>query len=119
MSTLPTVVAASFALVAFVLLANLILVHYARGVARTSVDEAVRTSAVGSLSSHGPADCVLAASAVLDELLGGSFGSDLTVSCQVSDDLVEASVEGTVPSLVPLLPSFGVSVHGWSAREPG
>jgi hypothetical protein len=105
MTTLPTVVAASFALVMFVLLANLVLVQYARGVSRTAVDEAVRRAAVAAEPSSV---CAAALSEVLSDLLGGSFGAALEPGCQVSDDVVVASVRGVVPAILPVIPSFGV-----------
>lgn len=95
--TLPTVLGASFALVAFLTLAGLVLTQYGRGVARTAVDEAVRLGAVvGDVGS-----CRQAAAAVLDDLLGGPLGDRLEARCVVDGGLLIASVEGTLPALVP------------------
>lgn len=105
MTTLPTVVAASFALVMFVLLANLVLVQYARGVARTAVDEAVRRAAVAAEPSPV---CATALTEVLSDLLGGSFGAHLEPDCRVSGDVVVASVRGVLPAILPVIPPFGV-----------
>lgn len=112
MTTLPTVVAASFALVVFVALAELVLVQYARGVARTAVDEAVRTS---SVAGGDVAVCLGAVEAVLDDLLGGSFGADLVGECHVDDQAVFASVEGDLPPLLPILPPFTLAVEASSS----
>lgn len=114
MTTLPTVTAAMFALVAFVLLANLVLVHYARGVARTAVDEAVRTAAV---AADPVAACLWKAEDVLQDLLGGSFGSGLQVECSPIDGAINASIHGVLRPLIPGFPSFGLSV-GSSAVIP-
>jgi hypothetical protein len=100
-TSLSTVLAASFALVVFLALANLVLVQYGRGVARTAVDEAARRASV----FH---DCADAAQAVLDELIGGPFGAGLVVECEVNDGVVIATVSGPLPGLVPLLPDFPV-----------
>lgn len=108
MTTLPTVTAAMFALVAFVLLANLVLVHYARGVARTAVDEAVRTA---SVDIDPVAACLGTTGDVLEDLLGGSFGSGLQVECSPTDGTIHASVRGGLPPLIPGFPSFELSVH--------
>lgn len=105
MATLPTVVAATFALAAFVLLANLVLVQYARGVARTAVDEAVRQASVSQSSVDV---CLGVARDVLSDLVGGSFGADLEPDCWVVDGVVFATVEGRVPALVPMMPDFDV-----------
>src|SRR5688572_29450586 len=91
MATLPTVVAASFALVVFVLLANLVLVQYAHGAARTAVDEAVRRAAVAPDPS---AVCLAAVDEALDDLLGGEFGAHLHSSCRPTEGGVEASIRG-------------------------
>lgn len=112
MTTLPTVVAASFALVAFIAVADLVLVQYARGVARTAVDEAVRTS---SVRGGDVGMCLGAVQAVLDDLLGGSFGADLAADCVVNDEAVFASVAGVLPPLLPILPSFAVAVEASSS----
>lgn len=112
MTTLPTVVAASFALVVFVALADLVLVQYARGVARTAVDEAVRTTAV---AGGDVGVCLGSVQADLDDLLGGSFGADLEAQCAANDDAVFASIEGVLPPLLPILPSFTVAVEASSS----
>jgi len=107
MTTLPTVTAAMFALVAFVLLANLVLVHYARGAARLAVDEAVRTA---SVAADPAVACLGTAVDVLEDLLGGSFGSGLEVECSPVDGAINASVRGGLPPLFPGFPSFELSV---------
>lgn len=108
MATLPTVVAATFALASFVLLANLVLVQYARGVARTAVDEAVRQALVSPL----PVElCLGTAGDVLSDLIGGSFGADLQPACWVADGVVFATVDGRVPALVPVMPDFEVAAR--------
>jgi hypothetical protein len=104
-ATLPTVVAASFALVIFVLLAQLVLVQYARGVSRTAVDEAVRRASVAAEPS--PA-CAAALGEVLSDLLGGAFGAGLEPTCRVSDGVVTASITGALPAILPVTPEFGV-----------
>lgn len=112
MTTLSTVVAASFALVVFVALADLVLVQYARGVARTAVDEAVRTSTV---AGGEVVVCLGAVNAVLDDLLGGPYGAGLVAECAVYDDVVFASVNGVLPPLLPILPTFTVAVEASSS----
>ena len=108
MTTLPTVAAASFALVVFVLLANLVLVQYARGVSRTAVDEAVRRA---SVSTEPASACSEALTEVLRELLGGSFGAGLAATCWVADDVVVASVSGALPPILPVMPAFDVTAE--------
>ena len=114
MTTLPTGVCASFSLVVFVLLANLVLVHYALGVTRTAVDEAVRRASVAAEPSSACADAL---TEVLGDLLGGTFGADLDAECHVVGDVVEASVRGVLPAILPLLPSFPVSAAASAPLE--
>lgn len=108
MTTLPTVVAASFALVVFVLLANLVLVQYARGVSRTAVDEAVRRASVAAEPSS---TCPAVLAEVLGDLLGGSYGAGLQPVCRVADDVVVASVSGVLPAILPIVPGFDVQAE--------
>ena len=110
MTSLSTVLAASFALVVFLALGNLILVQYGRGVARVAVDEAVRRGSV----HH---NCANAAQAVLDDLIGGPFGADLVVDCQLNDGVVVATVSGALPALVPFLPEFAVHASASALME--
>jgi hypothetical protein len=114
MTTLPTAVAASLALAAFLFLANLVLVQYGRGVAATAVEEAARR---GAVVGGGPDVCVAAAEAVLADLLGGPFGRELAVDCWVSDDVIHATVAGRLPGLLSLVPDFSVDARASSARE--
>ena len=99
MTTLSTVTAASLALVSFMTLANLVVIQYARGVARTAVDEAVRRSAV-----HGGQGCTEILDEVLTELLGGALGDSLVTECWIDGAAVTAEVSGPLGSLVPLVP---------------
>lgn len=94
-STLAVTAAAGFGLAVFVLLANVVLLHYARGVARTAVDEAVRYGVVSQEA------CLDAAESVLSDLLGGRYGAELDARCHLADGTLLAVVSGTVPSLLP------------------
>lgn len=96
-TTLAVTAAAGFGLAVFVLAANLVLLHYARGVARTAVDEAVRHGIVSAPACRG------AAESVLSNLLGGEYGAGLGAECGVSDGTLRAVVSGSVPSLIPTL----------------
>jgi hypothetical protein len=116
MTTLPTVTAASFALVAFLLLANLVLVQYGRGVARTAVDEAVRRSAVGGGNVEM---CAGASTDVLSDLLGGPYGAGLVTRCWMTDGAMYGTVEGNLPALVPVLPDAAVVARAAAVVDSG
>jgi hypothetical protein len=87
-------------------LANLVIIQYARGVARTAVDEAVRRSAV----NHGEG-CVDILDEVLRELLGGPFGDGLVAECWSDGGVVTAEVSGPFGSLTPLVPEHRLSAR--------
>lgn len=101
-TTLAVTAAAGFGLAVFVLLANLVLLHYARGVARTAVDEAVRQATVMESA------CIHTAESVLSDLLGGEYGAGLEARCEVTDGTLHAVVFGTVPSLIPGVPGHSL-----------
>lgn len=96
-TTLAVTAAAGFGLAVFVLLSNVVLLHYAQGVARTAADEAVRYGAVSEAACRGAAESVLA------DLLGGEYGASLVPNCAVVDGTLQAVVSGTVPSLIPVV----------------
>lgn len=96
-TTMAVTAAAGFGLAAFVLLSNVVLLHYAQGVARTAADEAARYGAVSQAACRGAAESVLA------DLLGGEYGASLEANCAVRDGTLQAVVSGTVPSLIPVV----------------
>src|SRR6266542_2451137 len=78
MTTVQYVVAVGFALVIFVMLANLVVDLYARGVVRAAVDEGARA---GARLDAGRSECERRASAVLDDLLGAETRAGVAVRC--------------------------------------
>lgn len=113
-ATLSHVVAAGLALYAFALLANLVVVQYAAGVARAAVDEGARE---GALVGGDVEACERRADAVLADLLGGPFGEGLSVECSAGAGWTEARAHGWLPPLVPPLPPVELAVTGGAARE--
>ena len=65
-------------LAVFVLMANLLMFLYARGVVRAAVDEGARAGAVANGSD---AECMARANDALDDLLGGPLGDNISVTC--------------------------------------
>ena len=112
-STLSVTVAAGFGLAVFVLLANVVLLHYARGVARTAVDEGVRHGVVSQEA------CLGAAELVLSDLLGGAYGAGLVARCHVTDGTLRAIVSGTVPSLVPAVGCHSIEASASAVLADG
>jgi hypothetical protein len=99
MTTLSVVIAASLALVSFMALANLVMIQYSRGVARTAVEEAVRRS-----SPDGGQGCTEILDEVMKELLGGPYGDGLIAECWSDGGSVTAEVAGPLGIIIPLVP---------------
>lgn len=102
-------------LVVFAGSVNLVLDEYAKGALRTAVDEAAQAGAVagGSLQA-----CQATARQVQAGLLHGSFGANVTITCQVlAGGLVRATANGELPSLLPAVPHVQVSVSGFSVAQ--
>ena len=104
-STLAVTAAVGFSLAVFVLCANVLVLHYLQGVARTAADEGAR---YGSVTS---AACVSAARSVLDQLAGGHLGAGLVAECRMFDGRIRATVSGPIPSLVPVVPDHELHVE--------
>ena len=110
------VVAAAFALVLFVMLADLVMVQFTRGSARAAVDEAVRA---GSRSDVPVATCESRARAVLDGLLGPGARAGVAVSCSTGGTAagVHATARVVVTPWLPGLPSWSFRVDADAVRE--
>lgn len=108
------VLAVALSFVFLVLVANLIVWQYARGVARSAVDEGVRT---GSRATATQADCEARARAVLQDLLGGALGDDVSVNCSDSGDEIVATVDAQLPSWLPLMPDWSFQISGSDVKE--
>lgn len=110
MATVELIAAAGLAMVMFVLLANLVVAQYGRGVVRAAVDEAVRAG-----SRSGVAACQERAREVTSQLLGGPFGAGVAVSCAAEGPVVVARAGGSMPGWLPGVPDIPVT---WEARAP-
>ncbi|MGH8874081.1 MAG: hypothetical protein ACRDVM_02345 [Acidimicrobiia bacterium] len=113
-ATPQAVVAVGLALAFFVLLANLIVVQYGRGVVRAALDEGVRDA---SVAGAGPAACESAIREVLDGLLGGSMGDGVVFACREAGGLVEAEATASFPGWLPAVPDFTFRLHAAAVRE--
>ena len=82
-------------LVIFVMLANLMMFLYARGVIRAAVDEGARAGAVANRSS---VECLQRANDALGDLLGGSLGREVEIGCEVDGDDMVAIATATLSS---------------------
>lgn len=113
-TTIQFVAAAGLALVTFVVLANLVVFVYARGVVRAAVDEGARR---GGRLGASPADCEARAADVVADLLGGRIGDDVSVSCSASDDAAVAVGHVRLKGWLPVVPDWTFTLEGRSVRE--
>jgi hypothetical protein len=114
--TVQFVTAAALSLVLLVLLANVLVAAYARGVVRAALDEGARA---GARTADGAAECALRAGAVLDDLLGGPLrGGVEPIVCVVEGDRVRASTRAAVAGWLPGTPGWVFDVTATAVREP-
>lgn len=110
------VLATGLSLVLFVMLANLIVYQYGRGVVRAALDEGVRR---GSRAASDPvASCNAAVVGVLGDLVGGSLGSQVTFGgCSTTDEHVEASAAVSFRGWLPTVPDWTFTARARAVRE--
>ena len=108
------VVAVALSLLVLVLIANVILVQYARGVVRAAAEEGAQA---GSRLTASEADCLVRADEVLDGLLGGTMGDTVTVACSVGPTEVSATVQYSFTPWLPILPTWTGSQTSFAVKE--
>jgi hypothetical protein len=106
--------AVALSFVFLVLVANLIVWQYARGVVRSAVDEGVRT---GSRATATPADCETRAQGVLQDLLGGALGQHVSVTCADSGGEIVATADANLQSWLPLMPDWSFRITASDVKE--
>lgn len=110
-----TVVAAAFALMLFVTLADLVVAGYTRAAARAAVAEAARAAA---RADDPDVACRERAAAVLTGLLGPRTRRGVTVRCRASDRVtVRATAEVVVTPWWPGLADRTTTVGATARRE--
>jgi hypothetical protein len=114
MATAQWVLLASFSMVFLAILLNLVAVQYAHGVIRSALDEGVRRA---TPAPAGVAECWDGIDEVLNELMAGPFGDDISTSCVVAAGQVIASANATFPSWVPGVPDISLDVEVRGVKE--
>jgi hypothetical protein len=112
--TIQFVAAVALSLLIFVLIANAVLVQYARGVVRAAAEEGAQA---GSRLSADESDCVARADEVLEGLLGGSMGDDVTVSCTIGPSEVAATVRYSFTPWLPVIPTWSGTQTSFAVKE--
>lgn len=112
--TIQYIWAVALSLVFLVVVANLVAFQYGRGVVRGALDEGVR---VGSRATAAAAECQARAQQVLDQLLAGPLGDDVSVSCRDAGDRVVASADGAFAPWVGVLPEHRFHDEAVAVKE--
>ena len=112
--TVEFVAAVGFSLLLLVLIANVIIVQYARGVVRSAAEEGAQA---GSRLTATPRECEARAHEVLDVLLGGPMGDNVAVVCTVGASEVTATVQYSFTPWLPLIPSWSGSQTSVAVKE--
>ena len=95
-------------------LLNLIAIQYAHGVVRAALDEGVR---VGSVARATERDCLEGIARVLEDLMSGPLGDDISFSCaEAGGDLV-AAADANFAGWFPGMPSLKFSSEVRAIKE--
>ena len=106
------VAVAGLTLVLLVLAAQVLLVHHARGVLQSAVEEGARQGVAA-----GVAACQVRATSVIDRL--GALGDGVgPVACAVGPDGAQVAVSATFTGWLPGFPAQQVDVVGRAAARP-
>ena len=108
------VVAVAFSLLLLVVIANVIIVQYARGVVRSAAEEAAQA---GSRLTATSAECIERGNEVLESLLGGAMGDGVSISCAVGPTEVAATIEYSFHPWLPLIPDWTGSQTSFAVKE--
>ena len=112
--TVEFVAVVAFSLLLLVMLANLIVIQYGRGVLRAAAEEGAQT---GSRLFAGVAECEQRASEVITAGLGGPMGDGVAVSCATGSGTIVATVIYSFEPWLPLVPVFSGSEESVAVKE--
>lgn len=105
-------------LVLFTLVANVVLVQYARAVVRTALDDGVRAGArVTTSAEEAELACERAAEAARRDLLGGRLGEDIRIDCVPDAEAVRAEASSRFASWFPAFPDWTLTDRAVATRE--
>ncbi len=114
MVSISYVLAASFAMIFFAILANFVVIQYGSGAVRAALDEGVRN---GAKADAGVAVCLATIDDILASVLGGPYGDEVSATCQDNGDVMVASAQATFRGFAPLVPDLTIDFEAVAARE--
>lgn len=112
--TTQAIVVYSFTMLAFIWLLNFVVMQYGRGAVREAIDEGARA---GARVSASEAVCQARAEEVLDSLLGGTMGDQITISCRQEGGRMVAQATGTFTAWMPPVPDMAINDTALSLRS--
>ncbi len=114
-TTIQYVVAVALSLLFFVLVANFLVDVYARGAVRDALAEGARA---GVPAGAAPGACEDRVHEVLDGLVRGPIGDDITVECRRDGAWVVAHASVVLPSWLPVLvPDWNMDLDAVALQE--
>ena len=113
-SAIGLLLATAFALTAFVGFVDVLTVAYARSMMRFTVDDSARA---GSRYGATVADCERRAAEAKRDLLAGTMGRNVTITCTQTAEATVARAEGAFPAWLPGIPTWQVQVSASATRE--
>jgi len=114
-ATIQYVLATGLSLLLFVVLANVLVDFYARGVIRSALDEGVRAVV---LVDADPKMCESKIREGIDALFRSRREGGVEIRCEIDNGEVFASADVELPSWIPgIVPSWNFRVSERAARE--
>ena len=113
-TTVEFVVAAALSLLFTAGLLDVAVVQYSTGAMRSALEAGTRA---GSRVGAGAVECEKAAEEWLDDVLGGTRGDGVTVSCRADATTMRASALAVWDAWLPGIPAWDVRVEAVRARE--
>ena len=113
-TTAQYVTAVAMSLVAFVMLANLVVDRYEQGALRAAVDEGARAGADVDASS---ADCERRGHEVVESLLGVGRAHDVRFTCRMVGTSMRATLVADQAAWLPLVPDWPFALTGSAPKE--
>jgi hypothetical protein len=114
-TTIQYVAATGLSLLLFVLIANLLVDLYARGAARTALEEGVRAAVP---AGTGPADCEARAREVIASIAGGSLLRVDELRCAYDGETIVAHARVSLQSWLPMtVPDWRLTLEAVARPE--
>ena len=114
-TTIQFVVGVGVTLIMFVLLANVMVMHWGRGVVRSALDEGVRA---GARDPNPAAVCQARAEAALNDLMAGPLRAGVgPVACAADDWAVHAQTTATFDGWLPGTGAWSTTMGATAATE--